>query len=152
MPRDFTEETRRPPQGGAAIGRIEDLDPIEARAVRLLRLWCDEGHAAVAARLAPDLDPGPARAAADALDALCRLCAAAGRRPLMRHGAECACLGADEAWFARLVGHGSEAAREEALMLAMAFLEPGAAHDAARLAEALGLGLRRAAISRPRLH
>ena len=50
--------------------RLEELGPIEARAVRLLRLWCDSGAEAVAARLTPDLDPGPARAAAGALDAL----------------------------------------------------------------------------------
>ncbi|MGR3499717.1 MAG: hypothetical protein ACU0E9_12590 [Limimaricola soesokkakensis] len=156
MPRDFPDDfhdgTPRPPQGGAPVGRIDDLSPIEARAVRLLRLWCDAGRASVAARLTPDLDPGPAEAAAQALDALARLCGTHGRRPLMRHAAECACLGADEAWFARLVGHGAEAAHEEALMLALAFLRVDAAFDAAHLAEALGLGLRRAGISRRRLH
>ncbi|EYD70641.1 hypothetical protein [Limimaricola hongkongensis] len=158
MPRDFphdfpTDESRpRAPAGGAPVGRIEDLDPIEARAVRLLRLWCDAGVDAVAARLVPDLDPGPARAAARALDALARLCGTAGRRPLMRHATECACLGADEAWFARLIGHGAVADREEAMMIAMAFLRAEAAAEAAHLAEALGLGLRRAGISRRRLH
>ncbi|PSK84910.1 hypothetical protein CLV79_10877 [Limimaricola soesokkakensis] len=158
MPRDFTQDfpsddsRPRSPIGGAPVGRLDDLGAIEARAVRLLRLWCDAGFEAVAARLAPDLDPGPASAAARALDALARLCATTGRRPLMRHAADCACLGADEAWFARLIGHGSEAAGEEAMMLAMAFLRPEAAAEAAYLAEALGLGLRRAGISRRRLH
>ena len=156
MPRDFLQDfpsdVSRAPIGGAPVGRIDDLGPIEARAVRLLRLWCDSGAEAVAVRLTLDLDPGPARAAAGALDALARLCAAAGRRPLMRHAADCACLGADEAWFARLIGHGAEAAREEAMMLAMAFLRAEAAGEAAHLAEALGLGLRRAGISRRRLH
>ncbi|MCP1167572.1 hypothetical protein NHG85_03345, partial [Limimaricola sp. ASW11-118] len=62
--------------------------------------------------------------------------------------ADCACLGADEAWFARLVGHGALMEREEAMMLALAFLRPEAAAEAAQLAQALGLGLRRAGISR----
>ena len=77
MPRDFLQDfpsdVSRAPIGGAPVGRIDDLGPIEARAVRLLRLWCDSGAEAVAARLTPDLDPGPARAAAGALDALARL-------------------------------------------------------------------------------
>lgn len=156
MPRDFPEDfptdgTRRTPPGGAPVGHIDDLGALEARAVRLLRLWCDAGPGAVEARLAPDLDPGPARSASRALDALLRLCGATGRRPLMRHAAQCACLGADEAWFARLVGHGALAEREEAMMLAMAFLRPDAVAEAAHLAQALGLGLRRAGIGR-RLH
>ncbi len=153
MPRDFIEDPSRPPLGGAPVGRIADLDAVEGRAVRLLRLWCDQGRDAVTARLTPDLDPGRARATSQALDALCQLCAATGRRPLMRHGADCACLGSDEAWFARLVGFGAEAASEEAMMLATTFLRPEAAFEAAHLAEAFGLGLRHADVSqRRRLH
>ncbi|MCP1169752.1 hypothetical protein NHG85_14650, partial [Limimaricola sp. ASW11-118] len=93
MPRDFLDDTsadgaRSTPLGGAPVGHIDDLPPLEARAVRLLRLWCDVGPGAVEARLAPDLDPGPAHAATTALHALLRLCAHAGRRPLMRHAAD----------------------------------------------------------------
>ncbi|MFT6530757.1 MAG: hypothetical protein ACJASC_000276 [Limimaricola cinnabarinus] len=64
MPRDFLQDfpsnDSRVPIGGAPVGRIDDLGPIEARAVRLLRLWCDSGAEAVAVRLTLDLDPGPA--------------------------------------------------------------------------------------------
>jgi hypothetical protein len=75
-------------------------------------------------------------------EALCQLCVENGRRPLMRHGLDCKCFGADESCFANFIGYASEGAREDALMIAMTIVEPEKAHILAALAEDFGLALR----------
>ena len=77
------------------------------------------------------------------LDRLCSLCAAYGRRPLIRHGLKCACLGADENCFAQMIAAASEGAREDAMMLASLIVRPDFAPALASLSEELGLTLRR---------
>lgn len=134
-----------PSPGGRPVGRLDALPPLPGLAVRALRRWCDEGPMALARDLA-----GPE--AADAFDALCRHCLAACRRPLMRHGAGCPCLGADEAVFARLVELAAEGAREEALWIACALVRPEAALSLLALAEQAGLALARALVPPARLH
>ena len=125
------------PPGGRPVGRIEALDPLPALAVRALRRCCDDGPEALAADLgAPE--------AAWAFDALCRHSLAACRRPPMRHGGGCPCLGADEAAFARLVELAAGGEREDALMLACVMARPDRAPTLVALAEQAGLALARA--------
>ncbi|NOC43825.1 MULTISPECIES: hypothetical protein [unclassified Ruegeria] len=132
-------------RGGAAVGRLADLDPIEAGAVMYLRMWSEgEGGRADAAsdfQVALGADCG--RAAMLTLDRLCSLCATHGRRPLIRHGLGCACLGADENCFAQMIAAASEGAREDAMMLASLIVRPDFAPALASLSEELGLTLRR---------
>ena len=85
---------------------------------------------------APDGDE-----AAQAFDALCRHCLAGRRRPLMRHGHACPCLGTDEAAFARLVQTATEGEREDALMLACGMVRHDLAPAVVHLAQAAGLAL-----------
>jgi hypothetical protein len=112
--------------GAAPVGHLADLDPASRLAVVALRRWCDAGDA-----------PCPAFAH------LCGHCIAAARRPLMRHGTDCPCLGADEAAFAAFLRLAAEGERSDALMMAFAMLRPEAAPDAVRLAQTAGLMLRR---------
>ena len=70
------------------------------------------------------------------------LCVENGRRPLMRHGLDFKCFGADESCFANFMVYASEGAREDALMIAMTIVEPEKAHILAALAEDFGLALR----------
>ncbi len=139
------------PRGGAAVGRLSDLDPVEAGAVMYLRLWgAGSGGQADAAsdfEIALGLDRG--RAAMLTLDRLCSLCAHHGRRPLMRHGLGCACLGADENCFAQMVAAASEGAREDAMMMASLIVRPDFAPALASLSEELGLALRQMTRSVP---
>ena len=102
------------PQGGAAVGRIDTLQPLEGLSVRALRRWCDGGAEALAEDLGWALGEAKGERAAQAFDALCRHCLSSCRRPLVRHGGGCPCLGADEAAFAQLVQTATEGEREDA--------------------------------------
>lgn len=142
--------TAAPPPGGAPVGHLDALPPLEALSVRALRRWCDGGAEALAGDLALALGPRSGEEAARAFDAFCRHCLSAGRRPLLRHGGGCPCLGADEAAFARLVQTATEGEREDAMMLACVMLRPDLAPATVFLAQAAGLALSLALATRRR--
>ena len=133
--------------GGAPVGRVETLQPLEGLSVRALRRWCDGGAEALAEDLGWALGEDHGGRAAKAFDALCRHCLASCRRPLMRHGGGCPCLGADEAAFAQLVQTATEGEREDALMLACCMVRPDLAPSLVHLAQMAGLALRSALVS-----
>lgn len=116
-----------------------------------LRLWGDgvQGRADAASDFEIALGMECGRAAMMTLDHLCSLCAHHGRRPLVRHGRSCSCLGADENCFAQMIGAASEGAREDAMMMASLIVRPDFAPALASLSEELGLALRRMAASVP---
>ncbi|WP_298933564.1 hypothetical protein [uncultured Ruegeria sp.] len=132
-------------RGGAAVGRLSDLSPVEAGAVMYLRLWSEgkSGRADAASDFDIALGRDHGRAVMLTLDRLCSLCADHGRRPLVRHGLACACLGADENCFAQMIAAASEGAREDAMMMASLIVRPDFAPALASLSEELGLALRR---------
>ncbi|WP_170559257.1 hypothetical protein [Ruegeria atlantica] len=138
-------------RGGAAVGRLSDLSPIEVGAVMYLRLWSESPQARADAasdfEIALGLDQG--RAAMMTLDRLCGLCAHHGRRPLVRHGLGCSCLGADENCFAQMIAAASEGAREDAMMMASLIVRPDFAPALASLSEEMGMVLRRMTASIP---
>jgi hypothetical protein len=126
--------------GGAPVGHLDSLPALESLSVRALRRWCDGGPDAVAEDLSDRLGTR-GESAAQAFDALCRHCLAGCRRPMMRHGGGCPCLGADEAAFARLVQTATEGEREDALMLACCMVRHDLAPSLVHLAQAAGLAL-----------
>jgi len=132
-------------RGGVAVGQLADLSPADAAAVLCLRLWTSgrRGREAVRAEFTEMLGEGEGHAATDVIDVLLDLCAAHGRRPLACHGAACACLGADEACFAHLLGAAAEGQREDAMLLATLLVRPDMAPVLADLARDAGLALRR---------
>ena len=136
------------PAGGAPVGRVDTLQPLEGLSVRALRRWCDGGPEALAEDLGWALGDPHGERAARAFDALCRHCLSSCRRPLMRHGGGCPCLGADEAAFAQLVQTATEGEREDALMLACCMVRPDLAPALVHLAQMAGLALRSALASR----
>lgn len=132
-------------RGGAPVGHLAELPQVEARAVACLRLWCDgaEAQGRLWQELAGALGAGPARDALGAFERLVGLLARHGRRPLMRHARECACVGADEAAFATLVAAAAEGERHDAALLAALLVRPAMAADLAELAGAFGRALHR---------
>lgn len=141
----MTEDQRR--RGGAPVGLVSDLDPIEAGAVIYLRLYCAGAEARRQAErdFALSLGSDHGLAALKSLGRICELCVEHGRRPLMRHSVSCKCLGADEACLANLVGAAGTGAREDAMLLAAWMVRPDMAPHLAGLAETLGLALGRMA-------
>jgi len=138
----------RPPRGAAAVGRLADLDPVEAGAVLYMRLCWDnpDALAALTRDFVPLLGPVSGDVAARGFHQLSCLCQSYSRRPLCPHGLTCACLGGDEACFARLVSSAAEGAREEALMMALLLVRADFAPMVTGLAQDVGLALRRMAL------
>jgi hypothetical protein len=132
-------------RGGAAVGRLADLAPVEAGAVMYLRLWSDGAHgrddAASDFNLALGTEQGCA--AMMTLEQICMLCAKYSRRPMIRHGLSCSCLGADENCFAQMIGAASDGDREDAMLMASLLVRADYAPSLAVLSEKLGLALRR---------
>ncbi|MEM7073736.1 MAG: hypothetical protein AAGA28_08970 [Pseudomonadota bacterium] len=132
-------------RGGAPVGYVAELEPVEAGAVLYLRLWSDGGYAQnqMEEEFMAALGVHQGRQAVKSFDSLCALCAQHGRRPLMRHHLNCKCLGADESCFANFIGYASECEREDALLIAMTLVTPHVAPVLLGLAEDFGLALRR---------
>ena len=92
-------------RGGAPVGFLSELDPIESTAITYLRLWCQslEAQDAIARDFEIVFGQTRGKEITDSFEALCKLCVENGRRPLMRHGLECKCFGADESCFANFI-------------------------------------------------
>ena len=145
----FRSDVRR--RGGAVVGFLSHLNPVEAGVVRQFRQWHEEPHPHIAlqAEFVASLGPNAGLSAFEVLDELCVLCRAHGRRPIMRHAVGCRCLGADEACFAQFVVTAAEGAQEDAMLVATLLVRPDMAGPCAALAQTYGLSLRRMALRTP---
>jgi hypothetical protein len=135
-------------RGGAPVGYVTELGPVEAGAVLYLRLWCDgpEAQTQVINDFSTALGRQGGEQAVKSFGTLCDLCVRHGRRPLMRHHVTCKCLGADESCFANFIGYASEGEREDALLIATTIVSPNMAPTLVGLAQDFGLALRKMAI------
>ena len=142
-----------PGRGGATVGYVSELGPVEASAVLHLRRWF-EGPASwrgVSDDLSEVIGLDQALQALGAFEDLCNLCTLYGRRPLMRHDAACKCLGSDEACFANFIAAASDGDREDAILIATMIVRADMAPCLASLAETFGLAMKRTALrSRPK--
>ena len=127
--------------GGAAVGRLAELPPLERRVIRCLRLWCagPQGQGGPRARARPAPRAGGRPASRRALDDLLGTTARHARRPLMGHALDCPCAGGDECVFARFVALAAEGAREEAVLMAALMVRADIALGLTALAESVGL-------------
>lgn len=131
------------PRGGSPVGMLAELPMLERGAIRYLRLWCEgtQGQMLVVHDLALAFGPVRAQVELDRLDALMRLVLAEGRRPLMRHGRDCACFGGDESAFAGLISAAVVGERGDAMVFALALIAPDLAFAAVLAAEGFGLAI-----------
>lgn len=131
-------------RGGAPVGYLSELGPVEAGAVMYLRLWRDgpEAQSQVWNDFATVLGSRQGKEAIQSFEALCDLCSRHGRRPLMRHHVTCQCLGADESCFANFVGYAVDGDHEDALLIATTIVRPDFAPTLVGLAQNFGLALR----------
>lgn len=133
-----------PHRGGATVGVLSDLTCIEAAAVRHLRQWFTspetrlDMHDDVTSLLGPDLTG----VAIEAFGQLCTLCVRHGRRPLVRHGMQCACLGADENCFANMIAAAADGQVDDTLLFASLIVRPSMARELLPLASQFGYLLR----------
>lgn len=139
-------------RGGAPVGRIADLDGIDAACVIYWRLWSggpqDQAH--VWEDFTANLGTTQGRKALKSFEDLCMLCRAHGRRPLMRHALTCACLGSDEACFANFITTAATGEREDAMLIATLLVRPDVAPLITALAADFGHALMRMTLAAPR--
>ena len=131
-------------RGAATVGQLSAIPPWEAMLVRHLRLWCEgeQGRTLVQRDLASMTDAGSAQNTAGLLDALVQALARNCRRPLVRHGVHCDCLGADEAVFAQIASSASGGALDDAALMCGLLAMPAHAEHLAILAAQLGAAYR----------
>lgn len=141
-------------RGGAPVGFVTELDPVEAGAVLYLRLWCEgeETRLQMSQDLTTALGPERGDQALKSFAAICDLCVRHGRRPLMRHHVTCKCLGADESCFANFLGYASDGDKEDALLIATTLVAPNVAPLLVGLAEEFAMALKQMAVRADRAY
>ncbi len=138
-------------RGGATVGVLSELPPIEATAVRHLRQWFDspgtrlEMRDEVISHLGAELTD----VALQTFGQLCMLCVQHGRRPLIRHGLQCACLGADENCFANMVAAAADGQVDDTMLFASLIVRPSMARELLPLASEFGFLLRQMTTAMP---
>ena len=112
--------------GGAAVADLRAMDGEQALAVLLFRdsFAGPEGTARIRALFATAMGPAGGAEAFEAWSALLRALTRHARRPLVRHGLGCLCVGADEAALAQILRLAARGQREDA-MLCLSLLMPG---------------------------
>ena len=129
-----------PSRGGVTVGTLSELPPLEAGAVIYLRHWFSgaETRAQMRRDFEVNFGPGLAEAAFQAFGSLCNFCATHGRRPLVRHGMACNCLGADENCFANLIAAAAAGQQDDAQILASLIVQPRKVQELTQLADDCG--------------
>lgn len=127
-------------RGGATVGVLADLALHEADTIRYLRTWVDGDahHAVMRKELNRNAPRDLGDRITDAFEDLCAFCVAFGRRPLVCHGRQCDCLGADENCFVNLIAAATEGNTQDARLLASLLVSPQQAPELARLAFQFG--------------
>ena len=125
-------------RGGVTVGQLAAMLPWEALLVRHLRLWCDgvTGRAQVQRELTTS---EAATVTFGTFDELINIMMTFARRPLLCHGLECQCLGADEAVFVQIVAAACSGQLDDAALMAGLIAFPAHAETIAILAGQLGM-------------
>lgn len=134
-----------PSRGAAPVGHLGELSAIEASAIIYWRLWAEgtDGQRRVQSDFRNGLGEPAGLEAVQALAGIFDICVRHSRRPLMRHGLGCKCVGADENCFANFIGYASECRREDAALIASLMVNPNLCMPLAAMAQTFGLALRR---------
>ena len=127
-------------RGTAKVGVLSAMEPWETELILNLRLWCSgpDGQTKVWNCLAAALPRGAAHDEMHAFERLIDILARYAHRPLMHHDVACACVGADEALFAHLVGLASGGDLHEASQVACLLVTAAQAEPVALLAAQVG--------------
>ncbi|KAA2313867.1 hypothetical protein DL237_10520 [Pseudooceanicola sediminis] len=142
----------KPERGAEPVATIAALPFHEVLLIGALRARCDgpDEMAIFATELAALYGEGGAARLLDRLDEFLGLTLRHVRRPVMRHGQKCSCVGADEAVLAHLVTISTSGDREDAMLMACLLVRADVAPIVVSLAQTLGLELLRTAPVAPR--
>lgn len=134
-------------RGAEAVARIAALPVSEALVIGALRARCEgpDQMALFASELRQMAGAERGLRLEESLDDFFALLLRHLRRPLMRHGMTCGCVGADEAVLAHLVSIAASGDREDAMLMACLLVRADVAPSVVHRACLLGLELMRAA-------
>lgn len=140
-----TSDSQNP--GGATVGDLHAIEGDRALAILMYRDWFDgtDGRERVASVFDQALGSEGDHALATWTTLMTELVVHA-RRPLIRHGLSCRCIGADEAVFAQILALAMAGEREEALMILSLLIPADRSLPALHAAERCGCNLRRCAL------
>ncbi|WP_010142099.1 hypothetical protein [Oceanicola sp. S124] len=134
-------------RGAEPVARITALPFQEALLIGALRARAagPEAQRQFSTELADLMGASRAAEAEAALDGFLEVTLRHARRPLMRHGLTCACVGADEAVLAHLMTISTSGEREDAMLMACLLVRPDMAPAVVSQARTLGFVLLRGA-------
>ncbi len=113
----------QPSRGGAPVGVLSELPPVELATIHYLRLWFSGNQAQVWHDFTRLLSRNEATAAIASFGDLMRAVQHNVRRPLMRHSPNCECFGGDECAFAQFVAAASSGDEHDAMTFALHLFE-----------------------------
>ncbi|MBR9762707.1 MAG: hypothetical protein GYB53_04040 [Rhodobacteraceae bacterium] len=134
-------------RGAEPVARITALPFQEALLIGALRARAAdaEARAQFSAELGDLMGPQRAAETEAALEDFFEITLRHVRRPVMRHGLTCSCVGADEAVLAHLMTISTSGEREDAMLMACLLVRPDMAPAVVSQARTLGLVLLRGA-------
>lgn len=112
----MTASTREPQsRGGAPVGYLSELPPVEMAAIQYLRLWFSGKQDRIWRDFHNGLCQKDAKAAMVSFETLMDIVENHSRRPLLRHSEKCECFGGDECAFAQFVAAASSGNEHDAI-------------------------------------
>lgn len=103
------------PRGGAPVGVLSELPPVELAAILYLRHWFSGNRAQVWRDFSNALGRADAVVVMASFEDLMCSVQNHARRPMMRHGLDCKCFGGDECAFAQFVAAAASGDEHEAM-------------------------------------
>ncbi|WP_292308449.1 hypothetical protein [Marivita sp.] len=130
--------------GRSVVGHLGDLPAWEATLILSTRLWMDgpDGQAEVWSDFARCFGPARGRDELRQFETFLSRLLSAARRPLVRHGTGCACIGSDEAVLRLLVHEAAKGDLAEAAMIASLILPAHHAEPIALMAARIGSAMK----------
>lgn len=109
----------QPPRGGAPVGVLSELPPVELAAIHYLRLWFSGKQESVWRDFCTTFSRTDAAVAMASFENLMSAVQNHARRPLMRHSPACECFGGDECAFAQFVAAATSGDEHDAMTFAL---------------------------------
>ncbi len=106
-------------RGGAPVGVLSELPPVELAAIFYLRHWFSGNQEQVWRDFSKTFSRADAAVAMASFEDLMRAVQNNTRRPLMRHSPECECFGGDECAFAQFVAAATSGDEHDAMTFAL---------------------------------
>ncbi|MFW2544825.1 hypothetical protein ACN2XU_19495 [Primorskyibacter sp. 2E107] len=137
--------------GASVVGQLSDIAPWEAELILSMRLWMEgpEGQAEVWNGFARCFGAIEGRAEMRTFESLLTSLCTFARRPLVRHGLACRCIGSDEAILKTLVREATCRDLAEAAMIACLLVPARHAEPLAQMAAQVGRAMQRMATRVP---